>query len=279
MKRILYTIFLIVTSFNLLHAQSDEAIKDKITAIKRDVTNYLYGESQSSSQEEATLTAKKQLTDNIKLWVKSILPQEDINSVAAKNIDNYTDTLFHMRGKVYRVLVYVNKNDIYALLPVNKVAQSSEKNVQKKIEDDVALKSDETSVSRNEDLHSVPQVENIKESELDNIKSYNTHSSKSKTEGIVSELLKASNISEVKRILNNENYKSKYYYFNVNYENDYNEIKQKGAILVIYHRSNKNINAIIKPYNNNGFINLKTNQQETLNTYPDCNAIAIAEIN
>lgn len=282
MRRLLYALITIVWSSGVLYAQSEdmETIKDKINEIKRDNINFIYGESTNSSKEEAEQVAKKELFGKIKEWVKATLPQEEINSVAAKKIDNFTQTISLPRGKNYRVFVYVNKNDIYALLPVNKVIMVSEKDTVKKQPDEEVVISHDEVMPKPEDQQIAPsKAENLKALDVDTIKSSQPPLTPLYKDGIVAEILAVSDLSDVKRMLNNNKYRSKYYYFKVKNEKDVGVIKEKRAVLVIYNRSNEKIIAVLRPNVKSNLVDLKTNQEDTLMKYPDCNAIAIVEIN
>lgn len=282
MKRLIFFLIMIVGLSVFSYAQSEdiETTKDKINEIKRDNINFLYGESTHSSKGEAERVARKELFDKIKEWVKVTLPQEEINSVVAKKIDNYTQTLSLPRGKSYRVCVYVIKDDIYALLPVNKVTVVSEN-------DTIKNQSDKKSAKSNEEVMPDPVNQQINPSKAENSKALDIDTTKTNLppltplykEGIVAEILTASILSDIKRILNNEKYKSKYYYFKVNNEKDGVVIKEKRAVLVIYNQSNENICAVLKLNDRGRLVNLKTNQWDTLMKYPDCNAIAVVEMN
>lgn len=118
MKRFIEVLICICLSHNCVFAQSED-IKRSINIIKTDTSSYIYGESTQASEDEAFERAMEQLNIKIEIWVKSIFPNQEFSSVIAKKIDNYYRQLTLIRGNWYNAFVYVNKDDIHALLPMS----------------------------------------------------------------------------------------------------------------------------------------------------------------
>lgn len=269
MKNIILIIVCVCLSHNLTFAQ-EVGIKREINNIKRDTT-YIYGEATLANKDDAFEMAKEQLHINIELWVKSILPNQKITSVAAKKIDNCCQALSLMRGNLYRAFVYVNKDDIYALLPVNRIAI----------------------ISDNKGHLETPSTEMVSDigSQLDIPKADNeqnhtpqlSDSSTTKNlpdKDLLTELFKASTLLEAKALLNSEYYRNRYFYGNVRSTKDSRFIKENNAMLLIFNHSDKCMRAIVKIENTSGsIINLKTGDCDNLANYPDCDAIWIVKSN
>lgn len=231
---------LICISYNCVFAQSED-IKRSINTIKADPTSYIYGEVTYANKDEAFEKAMEQLNIKIELWVRSIFPDQEFSSVIAKKIDNYCQQLTLVRGNWYNAFVYVNKDDIYALLPINAIMSSNKQ----------------------------AQFDTPSDDELPN--------AKDDTDIVfMTELYKTSTILEAKALLNNIAYKKQYYYGSVR-AIDGQFIKKNNAILLIFNRSNA-ICAVLKIDNpNSSIINLKTGLQDSLANYPGCNAIWIVK--
>lgn len=251
----------VLATYNVAFAQNED-IKNNINNIKRDTTTYIWGETTSSNKEEAFDMARNQLHINIELWVKQILPNQEINSVVAKKIDNYCQQFSLMRGKQYRAFVYVNKNDIYALLPVNSVSVISENKTQP------APSSSETML-----------VNTNHPSIIMNNEDRSVSVASSPHENLLQDLFKVHTLSGAKEIINSDKYRSKYYYGNVKSANDGRFIKEKNAILIIYKRHNKDICAIVQSNKSGSLVNLKTGKPDALANYSDCDAIWVVKTN
>ena len=266
MKKIVLIIVCMCLSHSLTFAQ-EEDIKREINNIKRDTT-YIYGESTLANKDEAFEMAKDQLHINIELWVKSILPNQEITSVAAKKIDNYCQALSLMRGNLYRAFVYVNKDDIYALLPVNRVAivsgNSAQLEMPSKKKVDIVNQLDGSKMGNKQNY--APQLSDP------------VTTKKFPDKDLLTELFKVSTLSDAKALLNSEYYKNRYFYGNVRSSRDGRFIKENNAMLLIFNHGDKCIRAIVK-VENGSIINLRTDNSDNLANYPDCDAIWIVKSN
>lgn len=267
MKNIILIIVCVFLSHTLTFAQ-EEGIKREINNIKRDTT-YIYGEATLANKDDAFEMAKDQLYINIEIWVKSILPNQEMTSVAAKKIDNYCQQLSLMRGNQYRAFVYVNKDDIYALLPVNRIAIISDKKGQ--------LETPSTEmVSDIVSQLDIPQTDN-EQNHTPQLSDFVT-TKNLPDKDLLTELFKASTLSDAKALLNSEYYRDRYFYGNVRSSRDGRFIKENNAMLLIFNHSDKCIRAIVKIENTSSSItNLKTGDCDNLAYYPDCDAIWIVK--
>lgn len=266
-------VFLIIVGMCLLHTMTfaqEEGIKRDINNIKRDTT-YLYGEATLANKDEAFEIAKDQLHINIELWVKDILPDQEITSVVAKKIDKYCQQLSLMRGNQYRAFVYVNKNDIYALLPVNKITIVTE--------NDSQLETHSTRVvSGSGDQFAIPRPDKAQSHTSHLLDSVTTENIPDKD--LLVELFKVSTLSEAKALLNSEYYRKRYFYGNVRSNKDGRFIKENNAMLLVFNHMDKCIRAILKVIDaSNPIFNLKTGNTDNLANYPDCDAIWIVSSN
>lgn len=271
MKRVIKIIVCACLSQNLVFAQN-ENIKKSINNIKCDTT-YIYGEATLANKDKAFEMAKQLLYINIEVWVKSILPNQDVNSVAAKKIDNYCQQLALMRGNQYRSFVYVNKNDIYAFLPINNIAitldnRTESGNQTAEAEYKIVNKpSNTTFVNKQNHIPSSPLPNSVTEK-------YSTY------KDLLSDLLKVSTLTDAKVLLDSQEHKNKYHYGSLRSTKDVQFIKENKAILLIFNSSNKNICAIVKLEDSGrSIINLKTGNADSLVNYPDCDVIWIIKSN
>lgn len=240
MKKIIKFLICICLSHNCVFAQNED-IKRSINIIKTDTSSYIYGESTQANEEEAFERAMEQLNIKIEIWVKSIFPNQEFSSVIAKKIDNYCQQLTLIRGNWYNAFVYVNKDDIYALLPINAVRSS---NKHEKL--DASSKEDPSKVDEDADIV------------------------------FMTELYKVSTIPEAQALLNSNAYKKQYYYGSVR-AIDGQFIKKNNAILLIYNHSNF-ISAFLKIDSaSKSIINLKTGSTDSFANYPGCDAMWIVK--
>lgn len=268
MKRLIQTLIFCVCIITSISAQDIQEINNRMISIMRDSASYIFAETIHIDEEKAYNEARGLLYWNIEQWVEKVLPDLEINAVVAKNIDECCLKLSHPVANRYKVFVYVNKTDIYALLPVNS-SISVEK--QTKVHDDMQPDTDNIQIPTAASGTTIGHTENpliLEQVVLGlNADSLATNNSND----LICQLCSLSTLTQVKGVINDVTYRGKYYYrfFNPEY------VKQNGVIIVIYQHDG--IITAIMQYNKerNIFINLKTGALDTFSNYPNCEAICV----
>ena len=111
MKRIVWLLgcCLACSSVSAQVAETADSIEE-INGIKRDTT-FLYAESTMRDGVEALSGANAVLELKVMDWVRNQYPSESVDTCVANAIKNRRN-LYSKRGNYFRVLAFVNKNDI-----------------------------------------------------------------------------------------------------------------------------------------------------------------------
>lgn len=138
---------------------------EEINAIKTD-SQYLYAESTNADWEAAYDNARTLLAGNIEEWLREEKNDKDISGVVTKAA-NVALQINARRGKLYRIFIYVKKDDLVAfnednsviLLNLNKEKKNRPENTEPVIQKQEKQEELVTTVS-------LPQVDNPQKEEV-----------------------------------------------------------------------------------------------------------------
>ena len=172
-------LILLATGFfavTLFAQQPDEAAK---RALEREIKvsgNYLYGEAVGNTKDEAVKMAKTALVSEIKKEALNHLDRQFAKSIQTKDVEEYNiDMIDLMRGKKFRVIAYIKKDNIAAVFDNKK---SEVKLTDKKVQQ--------------EKVQPVTQQQMPPATVVD---------SRMSTDGLLKQIVNASSIREVQKIL------------------------------------------------------------------------------
>lgn len=280
-RRIFLLIFGLAISITLCAQQSDSK---KINSIKRN-PSYLYAEATMETEEEAFNTAKDALMTYIQEYIDSKKSLSNANSVIVKDIANRCERMQMMRGDMYRVLVYVKKNDI---IPADNSETIDRSNTAVVKDTTVAVKADTTELKQVDTISvntvavddGLPTVDEINgkpnvfgDNSEKEVVEHNTAETAAKLEiawqqRVIDELLEASSLTEAKAMLNR--FKAEY---KVKRYGSYNECRNVGeSFWLIVENGGGSVKAILGPgaYERTNF---KTMIKDRLGNYSGYDAI------
>ena len=281
-KRFFLLVFGLVITITLCAQQSDSK---KINSIKRN-PSYLYAEATMETEEEAFNTAKEALMTYIQEYIDSKKSLSNANSVIVKDIANRCERMQMMRGDMYRVLVYVKKNDIIPAANSETIDRPNSAVVKDTI---VAVKADTTALKQADTMavnavavdDGLPTVNEINNkpnvfgnnSEEKEAVEQNMVETAAKLEiawqqRVIDELLEASALTEAKAMLNR--FKAE---FKVKRYGSYNECKNIGeSFWLIVENGGGSVKAILGPGADER-TNFKTMIKDRLGNYSGYDAI------
>ena len=281
-KRFFLLVFGLVITITLCAQQSDSK---KINSIKRN-PSYLYAEATMETEEEAFNTAKEALMTYIQEYIDSKKSLSNANSVIVKDIANRCERMQMMRGDMYRVLVYVKKNDIIPAANSETIDRPNSAVVKDTI---VAVKADTTALKQADTMavnavavdDGLPTVNEINNkpnvfgnnSEEKEAVEQNMVETAAKLEiawqqRLIDELLEASSLTEAKAMLNR--FKAE---FKVKRYGSYNECKNIGeSFWLIVENGGGSVKAILGPGADER-TNFKTMIKDRLGNYSGYDAI------
>ncbi len=281
-KRFFLLVFGLVITITLCAQQSDSK---KINSIKRN-PSYLYAEATMETEEEAFNTAKEALMTYIQEYIDSKKSLSNANSVIVKDIANRCERMQMMRGDMYRVLVYVKKNDIIPAANSETIDRPNSAVVKDTI---VAVKADTTALKQADTMavnavavdDGLPKVNEINNkpnvfgnnSEEKEAVEQNMVETAAKLEiawqqRVIDELLEASSLTEAKAMLNR--FKAE---FKVKRYGSYNECKNIGeSFWLIVENGGGSVKAILGPGADER-TNFKTMIKDRLGNYSGYDAI------
>ena len=281
-KRFFLLVFGLVITITLCAQQSDSK---KINSIKRN-PSYLYAEATMETEEEAFNTAKEALMTYIQEYIDSKKSLSNANSVIVKDIANRCERMQMMRGDMYRVLVYVKKNDIIPAANSETIDRPNSAVVKDTI---VAVKADTTALKQADTMavnavavdDGLPTVNEINNkpnvfgnnSEEKEAVEQNMVETAAKLEiawqqQVIDELLEASSLTEAKAMLNR--FKAE---FKVKRYGSYNECKNIGeSFWLIVENGGGSVKAILGPGADER-TNFKTMIKDRLGNYSGYDAI------
>lgn len=281
-KRFFLLVFGLVITITLCAQQSDSK---KINSIKRN-PSYLYAEATMETEEEAFNTAKEALMTYIQEYIDSKKSLSNANSVIVKDIANRCERMQMMRGDMYRVLVYVKKNDIIPAANSETIDRPNSAVVKDTI---VAVKADTTALKQADTMavnavavdDGLPTVNEINNkpnvfgnnSEEKEAVEQNMVETAAKLEiawqqRVIDELLEASSLTEAKAMLNR--FKAE---FKVKRYGSYNECKNIGeSFWLIVENGGCSVKAILGPGADER-TNFKTMIKDRLGNYSGYDAI------
>ena len=281
-KRFFLLVFGLVITITLCAQQSDSK---KINSIKRN-PSYLYAEATMETEEEAFNTAKEALMTYIQEYIDSKKSLSNANSVIVKDIANRCERMQMMRGDMYRVLVYVKKNDIIPAANSETIDRPNSAVVKDTI---VAVKADTTALKQADTMavnavavdDGLPTVNEINNkpnvfgnnSEEKEAVEQNMVETAAKLEiawqqRVIDELLEASSLTEAKAMLNR--FKAE---FKVKRYGSYNECKNIGeSFWLIVENGGGSVKAILGPGADER-TNFKTMIKDRLGNYTGYDAI------
>ncbi len=281
-KRFFLLVFGLVITITLCAQQSDSK---KINSIKRN-PSYLYAEATMETEEEAFNTAKEALMTYIQEYIDSRKSLSNANSVIVKDIANRCERMQMMRGDMYRVLVYVKKNDIIPAANSETIDRPNSAVVKDTI---VAVKADTTALKQADTMavnavavdDGLPTVNEINNkpnvfgnnSEEKEAVEQNMVETAAKLEiawqqRVIDELLEASSLTEAKAMLNR--FKAE---FKVKRYGSYNECKNIGeSFWLIVENGGGSVKAILGPGADER-TNFKTMIKDRLGNYSGYDAI------
>lgn len=281
-KRFFLLVFGLVITITLCAQQSDSK---KINSIKRN-PSYLYAEATMETEEEAFNTAKEALMTYIQEYIDSKKSLSNANSVIVKDIANRCERMQMMRGDMYRVLVYVKKNDIIPAANSETIDRPNSAVVKDTIvavkADTIALKQADTmavnAVAVDDGLPTVNEINNKpnvfgNNSEEKEAVEQNMVETAAKLEiawqqRVIDELLEASSLTEAKAMLNR--FKAE---FKVKRYGSYNECKNIGeSFWLIVENGGGSVKAILGPGADER-TNFKTMIKDRLGNYSGYDAI------
>lgn len=281
-KRIFLLVFGLVITITLCAQQSDSK---KINSIKRN-PSYLYAEATMETEEEAFNTAKEALMTYIQEYIDSKKSLSNANSVIVKDIANRCERMQMMRGDMYRVLVYVKKNDIIPAANSETIDRPNSAVVKDTI---VAVKADTTALKQADtmavnavavddglptvnEINNKPNVFGNNSEEKESVEQ-NMVETAAKLEiawqqRVIDELLEASSLTEAKAMLNR--FKAE---FKVKRYGSYNECKNIGeSFWLIVENGGGSVKAILGPGADER-TNFKTMIKDRLGNYSGYDAI------
>ena len=281
-KRFFLLVFGLVITITLCAQQSDSK---KINSIKRN-PSYLYAEATMETEEEAFNTAKEALMTYIQEYIDSNKYLSNANSFIVKDIANRCERMQMMRGDMYRVLVYVKKNDIIPAANSETIDRPNSAVVKDTI---VAVKADTTALKQADTMavnavavdDGLPTVNEINNkpnvfgnnSEEKEAVEQNMVETAAKLEiawqqRVIDELLEASSLTEAKAMLNR--FKAE---FKVKRYGSYNECKNIGeSFWLIVENGGGSVKAILGPGADER-TNFKTMIKDRLGNYSGYDAI------
>lgn len=281
-KRFFLLVFGLVITITLCAQQFDSK---KINSIKRN-PSYLYAEATMETEEEAFNTAKEALMTYIQEYIDSKKSLSNANSVIVKDIANRCERMQMMRGDMYRVLVYVKKNDIIPAANSETIDRPNSAVVKDTI---VAVKADTTALKQADTMavnavavdDGLPTVNEINNkpnvfgnnSEEKEAVEQNMVETAAKLEiawqqRVIDELLEASSLTEAKAMLNR--FKAE---FKVKRYGSYNECKNIGeSFWLIVENGGGSVKAILGPGADER-TNFKTMIKDRLGNYSGYDAI------
>ena len=281
-KRFFLLVFGLVITITLCAQQSDSK---KINSIKRN-PSYLYAEATMETEEEAFNTAKEALMTYIQEYIDSKKSLSNANSVIVKDIANRCERMQMMRGDMYRVLVYVKKNDIIPAANSETIDRPNSAVVKDTI---VAVKADTTALKQADTMavnavavdDGLPTVNEINNkpnvfgnnSEEKEAVEQNMVETAAKLEiawqqRVIDELLEASSLTEAKAMLNR--FKAE---FKVKRYGSYNGCKNIGeSFWLIVENGGGSVKAILGPGADER-TNFKTMIKDRLGNYSGYDAI------
>ena len=281
-KRFFLLVFGLVITITLCAQQSDSK---KINSIKRN-PSYLYAEATMETEEEAFNTAKEALMTYIQEYIDSKKSLSNANSVIVKDIANRCERMQMMRGDMYRVLVYVKKNDIIPAANSETIDRPNSAVVKDTI---VAVKADTTALKQadtmavnavavDDGLPTVNEINNKpnvfgnnseeKEAVEQNMVETAVKLEIAWQQRVIDELLEASSLTEAKAMLNR--FKAE---FKVKRYGSYNECKNIGeSFWLIVENGGGSVKAILGPGADER-TNFKTMIKDRLGNYSGYDAI------
>lgn len=280
-RRIFLLVFWLAISITLCAQQSDSK---KINSIKRN-PSYLYAEATMETEAEAFNTAKEALMTYIQEYIDSKKSLSNANSVIVKDIANRCERMQMMRGDMYRVLVYVKKNDI---IPADNSETIDRSNTAVVKDTTVAVKADTTelkqvdtmavnTVAVDDGLPTVDEINNKpnvfgNNSEEKEVVEHSTAETAAKLEiawqqRVIDELLEASSLTEAKAMLNR--FKAE---FKVKRYGSYNECKNIGESFWLIVENGGPVKTILGPGADER-TNFKTMIKDRLGNYSGYDAI------
>ena len=238
------------------------------------------------TEEEAFNTAKEALMTYIQEYIDSKKSLSNANSVIVKDIANRCERMQMMRGDMYRVLVYVKKNDIIPAANSETIDRPNSAVVKDTI---VAVKADTTALKQADtmavnavavddglptvnEINNKPNVFGNNSEEKESVEQ-NMVETAAKLEiawqqRVIDELLEASSLTEVKAMLNR--FKAE---FKVKRYGSYNECKNIGeSFWLIVENGGGSVKAILGPGADER-TNFKTMIKDRLGNYSGYDAI------
>lgn len=279
LKRLCLILAGLALSFTICAQQSDSK---KINSIKRN-TSYLYAEATMDTEEEAFKTAKESLMTYIREYIESKKSLNNANNVIVKDVANRCEKLQMMRGDMYRVLVYVKKDDI---LPadngtvISRSGETEQPDTAKVSVPDAGLEQKDTvsvpPVPVNDGLPSVSEINSLpnafddEDSEASDLDFEMEEVSRLETawqQNVIDELLKASSLTEAKAMLNR--FKTE---FRVKRYGSYNECRSVAEAFWLIVEHGGGVKAVLGPGANER-ANYKTMRMDRLGNYSGYDAI------
>ena len=115
------TLFTLVVSLLLaVTTFAQESTSKQINKIKRD-SDYLYAEATMETAEEALSVARELLMQQVQEYIGEKEKLSQAKDVLVKNVNAKSESISMMRGTMFRMFVYVKKNDIEAVKNVTAI--------------------------------------------------------------------------------------------------------------------------------------------------------------
>lgn len=120
MKHIII-LFLLGVSFGTLFAQqSDEAAQKVLEREVKTSGGYVYGEAVANTKDEAVKMAKVDLVSEINKESLNHPEWQFVKPIQAKDVENITDIIDLMRRNKFRIIAYIKKDNLKAIIHDNK---------------------------------------------------------------------------------------------------------------------------------------------------------------
>lgn len=185
-------------------AFAQESPSKQINSIKRNPI-YLYAEATMDTPEEALSVARELLMQQVQEYVSANRFMHQAKDVLVKNVNAKSESLSMMRGTMFRVFVYVKKTDIE---PVNNVttintdAQTSQEVIKQPVP---PVSAPEQPIERPVEVveeTKAKQAEEISEPVIQKNETVSSIDLPVWQQQAIEDLLKCSNITEVRAMLN-----------------------------------------------------------------------------
>ena len=261
-NKILFT--LVVSLLLAATAFAQESPSKQINMIKRNPA-YLYAEATMETAEEALEVARELLMQQVQEYIGEKIKFNQAKDVLVKNVNAKSETLSMMRGPMYRMFVYVKKNDIEAVdnaTAINTVTNTSKVVIDQPVPPVAAP--DETPYE--EDIEDLYYDEPVIEVEISQRETVTDTGLPVWKQQAIGDLLECADVAAVKAKLNRmkAEYKVKKY-------GTPNNCPNVNEAYWVFFNADGSLNTVV----GNGYerINFRNMQYTTLDSYKGMNAI------